>query len=68
MSQLGFSKGELRRLGNALLPRGRLQERVLPWSHLSLCYGLGLLDRLYEAGDLLDWNHTVFTAEETGGE
>jgi bacillithiol biosynthesis cysteine-adding enzyme BshC len=66
MSQLGYSKGELRQLSNALLPRGRLQERVLSWTHLSLTYGPGLLDQLSVAGDLLDWDHTVLTVEDVG--
>lgn len=63
MSQMSYSKGELRRLSNALLPRGRLQERVLPWTHLALLYGPGLVDRLCGAGDLFDWDHTVLTVK-----
>ena len=68
MSQLSYSKGELRRLSNALLPRGRPQERVLPWTHFCLMYGPGLLDQLHRAGDLLDWDHVVLTVEDVRGE
>jgi bacillithiol biosynthesis cysteine-adding enzyme BshC len=63
LSQLGFSKGELRKLQNALRPRGRLQERVLPLSHFMNRYGMGFLDELMSAGDLLDLSHHVLTLE-----
>jgi uncharacterized protein YllA (UPF0747 family) len=62
--QLGFSKGELRRLQNAWLPRGRLQERVLPLSHFMNRYGPGFLDAILEMGELGDFRHHMFAMEE----
>jgi uncharacterized protein YllA (UPF0747 family) len=62
-NQLGFSKGELRRLQNVLLPRGRLQERVLPLSHFMNQYGPGFMDVLFGAGELGDFRHHVVTIE-----
>ncbi|MFN2157633.1 MAG: bacillithiol biosynthesis BshC, partial [Anaerolineae bacterium] len=59
LRQLGFSKGELRALRNVLLPRGRLQERVLPLPHFMMQHGRALLDTLIEAGDLHDYRHDV---------
>jgi hypothetical protein len=64
LSQLGFSKGELRRLQNVLLPRGRLQERVLPLPHFLNRHGLGFLDTLMSAGELLCFDHQVLTVED----
>jgi bacillithiol biosynthesis cysteine-adding enzyme BshC len=59
LGQLGYSRLELRRLQNALLPRGRLQERVLPLPHFLSRHGMGFLDRIYAAGELGDWRHHV---------
>jgi hypothetical protein len=64
MSQLGFSKGELRRLQSALLPRGRLQERILPLPHFVSRYGSRFTDALLSAGDLLSLCHHVLTLED----
>jgi len=65
MSKLGFSKGELHRLQNALYPRGRLQERVLPLPHYLNEYGTGFIDQLLSAGDLEDFYHHVLTIGDT---
>ena len=62
--QLGFSKGDLRRLQNVLLPRGRLQERVLPLSHFMNRHGPGFIDVLFGAGELGDYHHHVVTLED----
>jgi bacillithiol biosynthesis cysteine-adding enzyme BshC len=59
MGQLGFSKLELRRIQNLLLPRARLQERVLPFAHFYSWHGPKLVDRLYSAGELGDFRHRV---------
>ncbi len=64
MSQLGFSKGELRTLQNALLPRGRPQERILPLPHFLSRHGLDLIERLMSAGELFDFDHHVLTLEK----
>jgi bacillithiol biosynthesis cysteine-adding enzyme BshC len=63
-NELGFSKGELRRLQNALLPRGRLQERVLPLSHFMNRHGPGFVDALFESGDLGSTSHHVVKMED----
>ena len=67
MSQLGFSKQELRSLQNALLPRGRLQERVFPLPHFLNRHGLDFIDMLLEAGALDDFAHHLLTVEGDGG-
>jgi bacillithiol biosynthesis cysteine-adding enzyme BshC len=75
-SQLGFSKGDLRRLQNALLPRGRPQERVLPLAHFMNRHGPGFIDAMFsiaamspiaamcEAGKLGDFSHHVVALED----
>jgi bacillithiol synthase len=63
LGQLGFSKGELRRLQNALLPRKRPQERVLPLPHLLNRHGMSFLDDLMSAGELLSFDHQVLTLD-----
>jgi bacillithiol biosynthesis cysteine-adding enzyme BshC len=63
MGQLGFTKLELRRLQNALLPRERLQERVLPFTHFYSSYGPELVDLIYSAGELGDFRHHVLQVE-----
>jgi uncharacterized protein YllA (UPF0747 family) len=59
MGQLGFSKLELRRIQNLLLPRARLQERVLPFAHFYSWHGPELVDRLYSAGEVGDFGHHI---------
>jgi bacillithiol biosynthesis cysteine-adding enzyme BshC len=63
MARSGFSKLELRRIKNALLPRGRLQERVLPFAHFYSRHGPALVDRLYSAGELGDLRHHILELE-----
>jgi uncharacterized protein YllA (UPF0747 family) len=67
LSQLGFAKGELRALRNALLPRGRLQERVLPLPHFVNRFGSSFIDALFGAGDLQDFSHAILTLEDRHG-
>jgi bacillithiol biosynthesis cysteine-adding enzyme BshC len=62
--QLGFSKGELRRLKNALLPRGRLQERILPLPHFLNRHGPTFVDKMLGTGELGDFSHHVVLVEE----
>lgn len=64
VGQLGFSKLELRRIQNLLLPRSRLQERVLPFAHFYSWHGPNLVDRLYSAGELGDFRHYVLEVED----
>lgn len=64
LSQLGLSKQHLQALRNALLPRGRLQERVLPLPHFLARYGLGFLKAFFSAGHLEDFSHHILTLEE----
>jgi bacillithiol biosynthesis cysteine-adding enzyme BshC len=63
MSQLGFSKGELQALRNALLPRGRLQERVFPLAHFLGRHGTAFVDALYSAGELDNFSHHLLIME-----
>lgn len=63
MARSGFSKLEMRRIQNALLPRGRLQERVLPFAHFYSQHGPDLLDLLFSAGKLGDFGHHVLEVE-----
>jgi bacillithiol biosynthesis cysteine-adding enzyme BshC len=64
MSQLGFSKRDLRTLQNALLPRGRLQERVFPLPHFMNVYGKRFIQELFSAGELDNFGHHILTLEE----
>jgi len=63
MSQLGFSKQALRSLRNALLPRGRLQERVFPLPHFINRHGMRFINELFVAGALQDFAHHVLILE-----
>lgn len=65
LSQLGFSRGELRQLRNTLLPRDRPQERVLPLPHFLNRYGMGFLDAISSTGAMDDFSHHVITLETT---
>jgi bacillithiol biosynthesis cysteine-adding enzyme BshC len=64
VGQLGFSKLELRRIQNALLPRGRLQERVLPFAYFYSRYGPELVDLLLSIPELGDFGHHVLLLED----
>ncbi len=64
LSQLGFSRGELRALRNVLLPRGRLQERVLPLPHFINRHGMCFIDEVFSAGELDDFSHHILTLED----
>jgi bacillithiol biosynthesis cysteine-adding enzyme BshC len=64
MSQMGFSKGDLRTLQNALLPRGRLQERVFPLPHFINRHGWQFIDEIFSAGELERFGHCVLTIED----
>jgi len=64
MSQLGFSRGELRALRNALLPRDRLQERVFPLPHFINRHGMGFMDAIFSAGELGDFSHHILVLED----
>jgi bacillithiol biosynthesis cysteine-adding enzyme BshC len=64
LSQLGFSKGELRSLVNALLPRGRFQERILPLPHFVSRYGPDFIEQILRAGQLDQFAHCVIVMED----
>lgn len=53
MSRAGLSRRELRALQNLILPRGRLQERVLPLAHFLCRHGRHFMDAI-----LADWEPT----------
>jgi bacillithiol biosynthesis cysteine-adding enzyme BshC len=63
MGQLGFSKKDLRGAQNALLPRGRLQERIFPLAHLLNGHGPGFIDNVFSAGALEDFGHHILMVE-----
>ncbi len=63
LHRMGYSRGELRALWNALLPRGRLQERVLPLPHFMIRYGKRVLEVLLSAGELEDFGHNVMVLD-----
>jgi uncharacterized protein YllA (UPF0747 family) len=63
LRQMGYSRGELRALRNALLPRGRLQERVLPLPHFMVRHGRALLAVLLSAGELEDYSHNILVLD-----
>jgi uncharacterized protein YllA (UPF0747 family) len=66
LSRSGYARRELQSLRNALLPRGRLQERVFPFTHFALRHGTGFLDRLAES-DLERFGHEIVTLENGDG-
>jgi bacillithiol biosynthesis cysteine-adding enzyme BshC len=61
MSQGGLSKQELLALQNALLPKGRLQERVFPLPHFLDRFGWEFVEAIFGAGNLGDFGHHVVT-------
>lgn len=63
MSRQGFSKRDLRGLCSALLPRGRLQERVFPLPHFISRHGKGFVERVISAGPLDDFSHRIIILE-----
>jgi bacillithiol biosynthesis cysteine-adding enzyme BshC len=67
VGQLGFSKLELRRIQNALLPRSRLQERVLPFSHFYSQHGPEIIEIVFSGGELGDFGHHVLILEDERG-
>lgn len=64
LSQLGYSRHELQTLRNLILPRGRLQERVLPLPHFLCKHGPSFLEALWHAGPLDHFAHHVLTLED----
>jgi len=63
MSQLGFSRGELRQLSNILLPKGRLQERIFPLPYFMKRHGMKFLDTIFSAGEIEDFSHHILVME-----
>ncbi len=64
LSQVGRTKKELQGLHSAILPRGRLQERVFPLPHFLNRHGSRFLEAVFQAGDLLDFSHHIITLED----
>ncbi len=62
-SRKGLSKAELQALRNIVLPRGRLQERVLPVPHFLSIWGPKLIDRLVHEIDVTDFCHLIWISE-----
>jgi len=61
----GVSMGDLQRVRNAFLPRGRPQERVLPLTHFLNEYGPRFLEALRAAGGVEPGAHGIMTVEAT---
>ncbi|MGI6368251.1 MAG: bacillithiol biosynthesis cysteine-adding enzyme BshC [Anaerolineae bacterium] len=64
LSRGGYSRRELQALRNMMLPRGRLQERVLPVTHMLQHYGMGFLSQLRAVGEPEAFGHAIVTLEE----
>lgn len=64
LSRGGYARRELQSLRNALVPRGRLQERVLPMTHFLQHHGPGFLRQLRACGELERFEHTLVTLED----
>jgi len=64
MSKRGLTKGRLQRLRNLLLPKGKLQERVLPLAHFINHYGLTFSEKIFEQGALDDFSHQIVVMGE----
>ena len=64
LARLGLSAGVVRRLQNALRPRGRPQERVFPLPHFINRHGAAFVDTLFSIGGIDDFGHQVIIAEE----
>jgi len=63
LSQLGYSRGELRRLSNIILPRERLQERVFPLPWFLHRHGDDFIEAIFSAGELDDFSHHILVLE-----
>ncbi len=64
MSRQGYSRKELRELGNSLMPMGKLQERVFPVTHFLNHYGIEhFIDILLKNKDVMNFKHCVISEE-----
>ncbi len=64
LAKHGLSTGAFQRLRNAILPRGRPQERVFPLPYFINRHGPGFVERLFSAGELDNFSHCVVTWED----
>jgi uncharacterized protein YllA (UPF0747 family) len=64
LSRGGFARRELQSLRNVLVPRGRLQERVLPITHFLQHHGLDFLRQLRELDEPEGFGHAIVTLED----
>jgi len=67
LARHGHSRRELQMLRNELVPRGRLQERVLPITHFLQRFGPGFLDQLKGWPVQPHFGHTIVTLREEHG-
>ncbi len=67
LARHGHSRRELQMLRNELVPRGRLQERVLPITHFLQRFGPGFLDQLKGWPVQPHFGHTILTLREEHG-
>jgi bacillithiol biosynthesis cysteine-adding enzyme BshC len=68
LSQLGYSRGELRRLSNIILPRERLQERVFPLPWFLHRHGREFIEAIFSAGEIDDFSHHILVLEADNDE
>ncbi len=67
LAKRGLGAWELQQVCNALLPRGRPQERVFPLPYFINRYGPEFVDRLFSMGRVDDFSHHVITLEGQNG-
>ncbi|MEE8566374.1 MAG: bacillithiol biosynthesis cysteine-adding enzyme BshC [Candidatus Bipolaricaulota bacterium] len=67
LAKRGLGAQKLQQLCNALLPRGRPQERVFPLPYFINRYGSEFVDRVFSMGQVDDFSHHVITLEGENG-
>ncbi|NLT73003.1 MAG: bacillithiol biosynthesis cysteine-adding enzyme BshC [Chloroflexi bacterium] len=67
LSRQGYARRELQSSRNLIVPRGRLQERVLPITHFVQHYGPAFVNRLCHLGDAEIFEHAIITVESGDG-
>ena len=63
---IALTGAALQTLRNALVPRGRLQERELPVSHIMGQHGVEFVRQLSHLGAVDHFVHTLVTVESDG--
>ena len=61
LAKNGYSNKQVSQLFTFLKPKQQLQERVLPLPYAINTLGASFVDRIFSAGDLVDFSHHVLT-------